>query len=339
MRMYFLSSLIKILHFLPEEFSHHLGLRGLKLLHLMKITKFLFKKNSKTEIYDKDIRNLPYSLGFAAGLDKNGEYIDSLAALGVSFIEVGTVTPRPQRGNSKPRIFRNRKEKSLINSLGFNNKGVNNLVENLKNKKTNILVGSSIGKNFDTPNDKASDDYLYCLERVYEYSDYIAINISSPNTQDLRELSKVEYFDSLLKLIKTKQKHLAEIHGYKPILIKISPDESSKNLKDICNSILNNRIDGIICSNTSTDHDYSLEKGGVSGKPLKNKATECLRYARSLIGNELLIIASGGVMNSQDYIEKIDAGANLVQIYTGFIFEGPKLIQDILNLNSTKSNT
>ena len=337
--MYFLSSLIKILHFFPEEFSHHLGLRGLKLLHLLKITKFLFKKNSKTEIYDRDIKNLPNNIGFAAGLDKNGEYIDSLAALGVSFIEVGTVTPRPQKGNSKPRIFRNRKEKSLINRLGFNNKGVNNLIENLKNKKTNILVGSSIGKNFDTPNDKASDDYLYCLERVYEYSDYIAINISSPNTQDLRELSKVEHFDSLLKLIKTKQKHLAEIHGYKPILIKISPDESTKNLKDICNSILTNRIDGIICSNTSIDHDYSIEKGGISGKPLKNKATECLRYARSIIGNELLIIASGGVMNSKDYIEKIDAGANLVQIYTGFIFEGPKLIQDVLNLNSTKTNT
>jgi len=337
--MYFLSSLTKILHFFPEEFSHYLGLRGLKLLHLLKITKFLFKKNSKTEIYDRDIRNLPNNIGFAAGLDKNGEYIDSLAALGVSFIEVGTVTPRPQKGNSKPRIFRNRKEKSLINRLGFNNKGVNNLIENLKNKKTNILVGSSIGKNFDTPNDKASDDYLYCLERVYEYSDYIAINISSPNTQDLRELSKVEHFDSLLKLIKTKQKHLAEIHGYKPILIKISPDESTKNLKDICNSILTHGIDGIICSNTSTDHDNSNEKGGISGEPLKNKATECLRYVRSLIGNELLIIASGGVMNSQDYIEKIDAGANLVQIYTGFIFEGPKLIQDILNLNSIKSNT
>ena len=333
--MYIITIFTKLLHLLPGELSHHLALKSLKTLHLLGISKILLKKqNIPSDFDDRDIRKLSSKVGIAAGLDKNGEYIDCLAELGISFIEVGTVTPKPQKGNPKPRIFRNLKEKSLLNRLGFNNKGVDNLVKNLMNKKTNILVGSSIGKNFDTPNERASDDYLYCLEKVYEYSDYIAINISSPNTQNLRDLSKGVYLDALLNAIKIKQKDLSCVHGYKPIYIKISPDESHENLRDICNSILNNNLDGIICSNTTIDHNDPNGAGGVSGKPLKNKATESILKVRNLVGSELPIMASGGVMTADDYLEKINAGANLVQLYTGFIYEGPKLIEDILNLNS-----
>jgi len=338
--MYIFSIFTKILHFLPGEFSHHIALKSLKILHFLGVTKILIKKqNASTTSADRDIRNLSSTVGIAAGLDKNGEYIDCLAALGIGFIEVGTVTPKPQKGNPKPRIFRNLKEKSLINRLGFNNKGVDTLVENLKTRRTNIVVGSSIGKNFDTPNDRASDDYLHCLEKVYKYSDYIAINISSPNTQNLRDLSKAEYLDSLLEVMKRKQSELSNIHGYKPIFIKISPDESLENLNEICNSILKNNLDGIICSNTTIDHNDPNGLGGLSGSLLKNKATQSLINVRNIIGNELPIIASGGVMNADDYIEKIEAGANQVQLYTGFIFEGPKLIDEILNLNSRQRNT
>ena len=330
--MHILSLITKILHFLPEELAHHIALKSLKILYLLGITNLFFKNyNVSAKFLDKDIKNLPNKLGIAAGLDKNGEYIDCLASMGISFIEV---TPRPQEGNPKPRIFRNIKEKSLLNRLGFNNKGVDHLVQNLKNKKTNILVGTSIGKNFDTPNEKAADDYEFCLEKVYEYSDYIAINISSPNTKELRELSKTEYLDSLLEVIKTKQKDLSELYGYKPIFVKISPDESSEDLKSICHSILKNDLDGVICSNTTIDHNDLNGYGGVSGKPLKNKATHSLLSVRKFVGNKLPIIASGGVMTSSDYLEKIDAGASLVQVYTGFIYEGPKLIDDILNLET-----
>ena len=334
------SLLIKILHFLPSEFSHHLALKGLKTLHFFGITALVFnKQNDLNNITDENIFNLSNKVGIAAGLDKNGEYIDCLAALGIGFIEVGTVTPNPQKGNPKPRIFRKVKEKALLNRLGFNNKGVDNLVKNLKNKKTNIIVGSSIGKNFDTPNEKASEDYIHCLDRVYKFSDYIAINISSPNTQNLRDLSKVENLDSLLKIIKSKQEDLAVAHGYRPIFLKISPDESYEDLENICNSILKNKIDGVICSNTTIDHTDSDGLGGISGRPLRRKSTNTLIQVRSLLGDKLPIIASGGVMTSDDYLEKINAGANLVQLYTGFIFEGPKLIEDIINLNSRARNT
>ena len=338
--MHLLSIFTNILHFLPGELAHHVALKSLKIMHFLGLTEVLLKtRNTQIESNDRDIRKLRSKVGIAAGLDKNGEYIDCLAALGVSFIEVGTVTPRPQKGNPKPRVFRNLKDKALLNRLGFNNKGVDNLVRNLKRKETNIIVGSSIGKNFDTPNEKAHEDYIYCLNRVYQHSDYIAVNISSPNTQKLRDLSKAEHLEALLKIIKSKQQELTQQHGYKPIFIKISPDESSDNLKEICNSILINNLDGIICSNTTINHSDPNGSGGLSGSPLKERATDMLIQVRKLIGDKIPIIASGGVMTSEDYLEKINAGADLVQLYTGFIFEGPKLIDDIVNLDSRTRST
>ena len=323
----------KIMHYLPSEFSHHLALGGLKFLYLTGLLKFFIRKKDLNQNFKvRDITNLNGMVGIAAGLDKNGDYIDCLAALGADFIEIGTITPRPQAGNPKPRIFRNLKDRSLVNRLGFNNKGVDHLVKKLKSKKTKIIVGTSIGKNFDTPNESALEDYLYCIKKVYEYSDYIAINISSPNTEELRELSQGENFNSFLKSIKQIQNQLSTNHKYIPIFVKISPDELSKDLAIICSSILDSKLDGIICSNTTVDHDHKNGPGGLSGAPLKNKATECLLSVRRLVGNQFPIIASGGVMSVQDYQEKLSAGANLVQIYTGFIYEGPQLIKDITNL-------
>ena len=325
----------KVLHYLPGEISHHIALQGLKMLYLLGLFR-VFQLDNKlySSVKQRDITKMSDEVGIAAGLDKNGDYIDCLAALGISFIEVGTVTPRPQKGNPKPRIFRNVNDKSLLNRLGFNNKGVDYLVNRLKKRQTSIFVGVSIGKNFDTPNDKASDDYIYCLKRVYEFSDYIAINISSPNTESLRDLSSEENLNCLLQKIKDEHKLLSSFYGHKPIFVKISPDESLKNLKSICESILLNNIDGIICSNTTIDHDNENGLGGLSGAPLKTKSNAALEKIKLLVGDRLTIMASGGVMTPSDYLEKLDKGANLVQIYTGFIFEGPKLIKDILNLKS-----
>ena len=331
--MYLLSIVTKLFHFLPGEVSHHLALGGLKTLHKLGFLNILLGneiKYKQTISNPNDVRTYKNKLGIAAGLDKDGEYIDCLSALGVGFIEVGTVTPKPQYGNQKPRLFRNRKNKSLLNRLGFNNKGVEYLVENLRERTSSIPIGVSIGKNFDTPNKEAYQDYLFCMEKVYEYSNYIAINISSPNTKELRNLSNKEFLRDLLYKIKEKQDLLSRSLKYVPIFIKISPDENEKTIEEICNCIIESEIDGIITSNTSIEHNDKNGYGGLSGLPLKDKATRKLLLIKKIVGNELPIIASGGVMSALDYQEKIDAGADLVQIYTGFIFEGPKLIQDIL---------
>ena len=334
--MKILSFFTKLLHFLPTEFSHFVALNSLKFLYLSGLLKILLLKqrddrSSQEKVEVQFINNLKNRVGFAAGLDKNGDYIDCLAALGVAFVEVGTVTPKPQSGNPKPRLFRNRHERSLINRLGFNNKGVDHLVKNLKNRKSNVVVGSSIGKNFDTSNELAYKDYLLCLEKVYEFSDYVAVNISSPNTSDLRELSNTTYSKTLLSKIKFMQNTLSSALGYKPIFIKLSPDEELDNLKGICSLILELKLDGIICSNTTIDHVDRNGAGGLSGAPLKEKSLESLKFIKSIVGNKIPVIASGGVMSVEDYQEKIDCGADLVQVYTGFIYEGPNLIYELVN--------
>ena len=335
--MKILSFFTKLLHYLPSEFSHNLALNSLKFLYLTGILKLLYPLQEEGEIKtikkkSKNLMSLKNKIGFAAGLDKNGDFIDCLAALGVGFIEVGTVTPKPQSGNPKPRLFRNRKERSLLNRLGFNNKGVDHLLKNLQNKKSDIVVGTSIGKNFNTSNELAYKDYLICLDKVYEFSDYIAVNISSPNTKDLRELSKDNYLKILLTKIKSKQEILSSSHGYKPIFIKLSPDEELDNLREICNMIMELEIDGIICSNTTVEHADQNGDGGLSGVPLKEKSLQRLKFIKNIVRNNIPIIASGGVMSVEDYQDKIDCGADLVQVYTGFIYEGPKLINELVNL-------
>ena len=297
----------------------------------MALLGFSIKKRRSFD--EKLILNLKVAndLGLAAGLDKNGDYIDSLAALGFGFLEIGTVTPKAQPGNRKPRLFRIKSAKALINKMGFNNKGVDYLASKLRRKKTKIPIGVSIGKNFDTPNELAHKDYIFCLDRIYEFADYLAINISSPNTKGLRDLETEKELDSLLARIKRRQIYLADNHGYKPLFLKISPDNNEESLKNICEAIKNNSIDGLICSNTTTDHNYLSGSGGLSGKPLMKLSTKALSLSRKFLGDGFPIIASGGVMSVKDYEEKLEYGADLVQIYTGFIYQGPQLIDEILN--------
>ena len=285
-------------------------------------------KERELKIFNCNFNN---SLGMAAGLDKNGDFIDSFADLGFGFLEIGTVTPKPQYGNKKPRLYRDKSSKSIINRMGFNNKGVDHLVKKLSERKSDIPIGVSIGKNFDTPNNLAVKDYLYCLDKVFELADYIAINISSPNTKNLRSFEVKQELEDLIKPIKERQLKLSKKFEYKPLFLKISPDNDQKGIEDICETLLRFSIDGLICTNTTINHNHVSGSGGLSGKPLMQTSTEILVKARKFLGDEFPIIASGGVMSKEDYQDKIEAGANLVQIYTGFIYEGPQLIDDILN--------
>lgn len=285
-------------------------------------------KSDSIKFLDIDLSN---KLGLAAGLDKNGDYIDCLSALGFGHLEIGTVTPRPQTGNLKPRLFRIRSQKALVNNMGFNNKGVDYMVQRVKERSSKTPIGISIGKNFNTPIDSALDDYLICLEKVYEFADYVAINISSPNTKNLRDLQSGTYIDSLLSSIKETQLELASTNGYTPILIKISPDMSLDELRVLSTSVLQNNLDGIICSNTTSNHDHFSNKGGLSGKPLFESSTKTLVELRGFVGPDLPIIACGGVMDIETFEHKIAKGANAVQIYTGFIYEGPFLVDKIIN--------
>ena len=301
---------------------------GIKVVTSLGFKLKQIKGSKELDVFDCHFSNL---LGLAAGLDKSGDYIDNLASLGFGFLEIGTVTPKPQYGNKKPRLFRDIHSKAIINSMGFNNKGVDHLVNKLKKRRSDIPIGVSIGKNADTPNNLAHADYLYCLDRVFKYADYVAINISSPNTQGLREFEIKDELANLIQALKERQLELTNEHGYKPLFLKISPDNDDRGIEDICGALLRFSVDGLICTNTTINHNHISGSGGLSGKPLLGPSTETLRIARKILGDEFPIIASGGVMSKEDYLQKIDAGADLVQIYTGFIFEGPKLIDDILN--------
>ena len=304
-----------------------MALEGLKVITYL---GFKIKNNNPTSVSFLGI-DLDNTLGLAAGLDKNGDYIDSLSALGFGHIEIGTVTPKPQLGNKKPRLFRIRSEKALINNMGFNNKGVDYLVRKVEKRNSSTPLGISIGKNLDTPMDSALEDYLICLDKVYLLADYIAINISSPNTKNLRDLQSETYIDNLLSSIKDRQSVLNSTKGYTPILIKVSPDMSLDELKIVSASVLQNKLDGIICANTTSSHNHPSGKGGLSGGPLFELSTNALAVLRGFVGPDLPIIASGGVIDLETFEEKINKGANVAQIYTGFIYEGPSLVDEIIN--------
>ena len=276
-------------------------------------------------------------LGLAAGLDKNGECIDALGALGFGSIEIGTVTPRPQPGNDKPRIFRLVDAEGLINRMGFNNLGVDNLVENVKKAHFDGVLGINIGKNKDTPVEQGKDDYLICMEKVYPYAGYIAINISSPNTPGLRTLQYGEALDDLLSGIKNKQHELQVIHHkYVPLAVKIAPDLSPEELIQVADSLVRHNIDGVIATNTTLDRSlvqgmkHCDEMGGLSGRPVQLKSTEIIRALSAELNGRLPIIGVGGIDSVVAAREKMAAGATLVQIYSGFIFKGPPLIKEIV---------
>lgn len=280
--------------------------------------------------------NFPNPVGLAAGLDKNGAVIDGMAALGFGFIEVGTVTPRAQPGNPKPRLFRVKEAQGVINRFGFNNLGVDNLIENVKTAQYKGVLGINIGKNFDTPMENAVDDYLICMKKVYEHASYITVNISSPNTKNLRALQEKEALSSLLASLKSEQNKLAQQHGkYVPITLKIAPDLTPEQVIEIADLLMQHKIDGVIATNTTLARDVvkgmknSEETGGLSGAPVRNQSTIVIQQLSKQLQNALPIIGVGGILSGADAVEKIAAGADLVQVYSGLIYQGPELVHDI----------
>jgi dihydroorotate dehydrogenase len=331
-----LYSLLKPLLFcLDAETSHDLTLKGLKLAALSGALALLPRP---PVCKPRTVMGLafPNPVGLAAGLDKNGAYIDALAALGFGFIEVGTVTPRPQPGNPKPRLFRIKKARGIINRFGFNNLGVDALVENVKRAKYKGILGINIGKNFDTPNEKAADDYLICLRKVYEHANYVVVNISSPNTKNLRELQEKETLADLLAALKAEQDKLAETHRkYVPIALKIAPDLDENQVNEIADFLLEHKIDSVIATNTTVARDavqglpHADETGGLSGAPVREKSTAIIRQLAQRLKGQIPIIGVGGILSGEDALEKMEAGASLVQIYSGLVYRGPKLVQDV----------
>jgi dihydroorotate dehydrogenase len=280
----------------------------------------------------------PNPVGLAAGLDKNAECIDAFAAMGFGFIEVGTTTPRPQAGNDKPRLFRLPEHEAIINRMGFNNKGVDYLVERVKESRFTGILGINIGKNKDTPEDKALDDYLVCMRKVYEYASYITINISSPNTPGLRDLQYGEALESLLSGLKQEQTVLAKKHNkYVPLVVKIAPDLDSLAISQIAQSLIKTEMDGVIATNTTLErspvagHKHANQAGGLSGKVLCNKSLQVTQELNQALGGQMPIIGVGGISSAQDGINRMQAGAKLLQVYSGFIYQGPALIKELVN--------
>jgi dihydroorotate dehydrogenase len=279
--------------------------------------------------------NFPNPVGLAAGLDKNAMVIDGMAALGFGFVEVGTVTPRAQPGNPQPRLFRLPEANAIINRFGFNNKGVDHLIQNVKAATFKGILGINIGKNFDTPNERAAEDYLTCMRKVYAHASYIAVNISSPNTKNLRALQEKDALSQLLATLKAEQNILSQIHGkYVPVALKIAPDLTTEQVEEIAGLLMQHRIDGVIATNTTLDRDavaglqHSEEAGGLSGAPVRDSSTQVIRTLAASLQNSLPIIGVGGILTGEDAKAKVAAGASLVQLYSGLIYKGPQLIKD-----------
>jgi len=323
----------KALFIADPETAHGLALEGLRLGYGVGATSLL----CRTLSMPVTVMGLefPNPVGMAAGMDKNGDYIDALGSLGFGFIEVGTVTPRPQSGNPKPRIFRIEKANGMINRLGFNNKGVDYLVQQAKKHRFEGVLGINIGKNFDTPNDKAADDYLVCLEKVYPYADYITINISSPNTRGLRELQDTEQLNSLLAMLNKRRLELAdEFQKRVPLVVKVAPDLEDEQIPRMAEVVVQNQFDGLVATNTTISRDaiegmrHADEPGGLSGAPVLEMANHVLAEFRAHLPPEIALIGTGGITSGEDAAEKVRLGADLVQFYTGFVYKGPDLVSD-----------
>jgi len=321
---------------LDPEVAHNLTLAALRLLERGGMASMLAEAVPAQRVKLMGLE-FPSALGLAAGLDKNGEYIDALAAMGFGFIEIGTVTPRPQPGNPKPRMFRLPAAQALINRLGFNNHGVEHLIANVLRARYRGILGINIGKNFDTPIERAADDYEFCLAKVYAHASYVTVNVSSPNTKDLRQLQGADELGALAGKLKTEQKRLADVHGrYVPLVLKIAPDLDQAQLEAIAKCLLKHKLDGVIATNTTISRaavkglPHAEESGGLSGAPLRDVSTEVIRKLALLLDGKVPIIGVGGVMSAEDARAKLAAGASLVQIYTGFIYRGPQLIGEIL---------
>ena len=325
-----------LLFSLDPETAHGVTLKLIKLAHLSGLTRLIAAPGGAKPV---NVMGLEFKnpVGLAAGLDKNGDYIDALAALGVGFVEIGTVTPRPQPGNPKPRLFRLVEHLAIINRMGFNNYGIDHLLEQVKQSEYKGILGINIGKNFDTPIANAAEDYLIGLRKAYPLADYITINISSPNTTNLRQLQQGNEIRNLVSALKKEQKQLHHSHDkYVPLVVKIAPDLTYDEISHIAKLLLEFEIDGVIATNTTIErkvvegHLLAGETGGLSGAPLKEISTAVVKALSTELNGKIPIIAAGGISTVADAKEKLNAGASLVQIYTGLIYQGPKLIDDII---------
>jgi len=324
-----------VLFMFDPERAHAISMTLLEIVYRLKLSRVLFgnRKHAPVKVLGLEF---PNAVGLAAGLDKNGDHIDALAACGFGFVEIGTVTPRPQPGNPKPRLFRLVKDQAIINRMGFNNAGVEYLVNKVKASKRDCIIGINIGKNRDTSLEHAVDDYVSAFELVYPHADYVAVNISSPNTPGLRDLQHGEELNRLLQTLKQRQQQLSEKYGsYKPLLVKIAPDLSDEEIRQLAYALLEYEVDGAIATNTSSQRPklkstgLAAEQGGLSGRPIQSQSDHVLTVLVNELNGKMPVIAVGGIMSSADAQRKIQAGASLVQLYTGFIYSGPQLVSDI----------
>jgi len=319
----------------PEK-THDLTLKWLKRIE-KSVFRGLLVQNVESDPVEVFGIKFPNKLGLAAGLDKNGMCIDAFAALGFGHIEIGTITPRPQPGNPKPRLFRITRANGLINRFGFNNEGVDKLVENVKSSNYTGVLGINIGKNFDTPVENAVDDYMICMEKVYPYATYITVNISSPNTANLRSLQFGEALEALIEAIKSKQSELTQQYGRRiPVLIKIAPDLSDDEIDSLADTFVKHQVDGVIATNTTNSREavegltHAEEQGGLSGSPVFAASTSVLKKLSEKVNGAFPIIGVGGVDSGAKAAQKMDAGASLVQVYSGYIYRGPALVPEVI---------
>ncbi|QIL89342.1 quinone-dependent dihydroorotate dehydrogenase [Microbulbifer sp. SH-1] len=324
----------KALFALDPERSHHLSLDAIGAAERLGLMS-LFAKPVPDDPVELMGLTLPNPVGLAAGLDKNAQAFNGLGALGFGFVEVGTVTPRPQPGNPQPRLFRLPEAEAIINRMGFNNLGVDYLLEQVKRRRYSGVLGINVGKNFDTPVEKAADDYCLCMEKVYTHADYITANVSSPNTKGLRDLQFGDSLSRLLSALKEKQQQLASQHGrYVPLAVKIAPDMDSDAIAQVARTLRSHNIDGVIATNTTIDKssvahlEHGAEEGGLSGRPLTERSTEVVRTLSAELKGEIPIIGVGGIFDGESAADKIRAGATAVQIYSGFIYRGPEVIRE-----------
>ncbi|HEY7774329.1 MAG TPA: quinone-dependent dihydroorotate dehydrogenase [Marinagarivorans sp.] len=321
---------------LDPEVSHELSLDWMGALERLKLLSFFASPQVNDPVEIMGLK-FPNAVGMAAGLDKNGDYFNALGSLGFGFVEIGTVTPKPQPGNPKPRLFRLEEEQAVINRMGFNNKGVEHLVNRVKQtRRFNGVLGINIGKNKATPDENALDDYLICLDAVYPHADYVTVNISSPNTPGLRNLQFGDSLNHLLAGIKQRQQLLAkEYDKYVPVAVKIAPDMSDDELNGIAGCFIEQGIDGVIATNTTVSREgvelspHGDEAGGLSGLPVRDKSSHAIRVLAQRLGGKIPIIGVGGILSGEDAVEKLSAGASLVQLYSGVIYRGPELVAEV----------